>query len=74
MTMSKGARKILIFDEATSNLNLATAEQLAQTVNQPKGKATILFIAHIVPRALEVDRGLTLGPESKDTTRSFLIR
>jgi subfamily B ATP-binding cassette protein HlyB/CyaB len=54
--------KILIFDEATSNLDLATAEQLALTINQLKGKATILFIAHIVPRGLKVDHGLNFGP------------
>ena len=54
--------KILIFDEATSNLDVATAEQFAQTVNQLKGKATILFIAHIVPRGLKVDHGLNFGP------------
>jgi ATP-binding cassette, subfamily B, bacterial HlyB/CyaB len=53
--------KILIFDEATSNLDLATAEQLARTINQLKGRATILFIAHAVPRGLEMDRGLTFG-------------
>ena len=45
-----------IFDEATSNLDAATAESLAQTVNQLKGKATILFIAHQVPPGLQVDR------------------
>jgi subfamily B ATP-binding cassette protein HlyB/CyaB len=54
--------KILIFDEATSNLDVATAEQLALTINQLKGKATILFIAHVVPRGLKVDHGLNFGP------------
>jgi subfamily B ATP-binding cassette protein HlyB/CyaB len=53
--------KVLIFDEATSNLDLATAESFAQTVNQLKGKATILFIAHAVPRGLQVDHGLHFG-------------
>src|SRR6185295_12936423 len=53
--------KILIFDEATSNVDLATAEQLAQTINQIKGKATILFISHLVPRGLQVDRSVSLG-------------
>jgi subfamily B ATP-binding cassette protein HlyB/CyaB len=54
--------KILVFDEATSNLDHATAEHFAQTVNQLKGSATILFIAHQVPQALEADAVLRLGP------------
>jgi subfamily B ATP-binding cassette protein HlyB/CyaB len=53
--------KILIFDEATSNVDLGTAEQLAQTINQLKGSATILFISHLVPRGLQVDRSVSLG-------------
>src|SRR3954469_17941510 len=53
--------KILIFDEATSNLDVSTAEQLAQTINQLKGKATILFIAHIVPSGLKADHGFNFG-------------
>jgi subfamily B ATP-binding cassette protein HlyB/CyaB len=41
---------VLIFDEATSSLDQATAEKFAQTVNKVKGAATILFIAHQLPR------------------------
>lgn len=48
--------RILIFDEATSSVDAPTAEALARTVNRLKGVATILFIAHQVPRGLEVDR------------------
>ncbi len=54
--------KILIFDEATSNLDNHTAEQFAETVNQLKGSATILFIAHAVPQGLKVDEALRFGP------------
>ena len=54
--------KVLIFDEATSNLDAATAESLALTINQLKGKATILFIAHQVPQGLQIDRALHFGP------------
>ena len=36
--------KILIFDEAVSNLDQGTAEHFAQTVNRLKGKVTMLFI------------------------------
>jgi subfamily B ATP-binding cassette protein HlyB/CyaB len=47
--------RILIFDEATSNLDQDTAEQFAMTVNQLKGRATLIFITHQVPRRLAVD-------------------
>jgi len=53
--------RILIFDEATSGLDAPTAEAIARTVNALKGKATILFIAHQVPRGLEVDEVLHIG-------------
>ncbi len=53
--------KVLIFDEATSGLDQATAEQFAQTVNALKGKVTMLFIAHNLPRNLQVDEVFTLG-------------
>jgi subfamily B ATP-binding cassette protein HlyB/CyaB len=51
--------KVLIFDEATSQLDAATAESLARTINHLKGKATILFIAHQVPTGLQIDRHLS---------------
>jgi subfamily B ATP-binding cassette protein HlyB/CyaB len=54
--------KVLIFDEATSNLDPATAESLALTINALKGQATILFIAHAVPRGLQIDHALHFGP------------
>lgn len=47
--------KILIFDEATSNLDKETAEQLAETINLLKSRAGILFIAHQIPEGLKVD-------------------
>ena len=53
--------KILIFDEATSNLDQPTAESLARTINQLKGKATILFIAHQVPTGLQIDRHMSFA-------------
>lgn len=52
--------KVLIFDEATSGLDQATAEQFAQTINQLKGKVTMVFIAHNLPRNLQVDDVFTL--------------
>ena len=47
--------KILIFDEATSALDGETAESFAKTINQLKGKVTMLFITHALPKALRVD-------------------
>jgi subfamily B ATP-binding cassette protein HlyB/CyaB len=47
--------KVLIFDEATSNLDPATAEAFARTVNRLKGMATMIFIAHQLPKGLQVD-------------------
>jgi len=53
--------KILIFDEATSSLDVATAEHFCATVNQLKGKVTMLFITHILPKSLQVDEIVQLG-------------
>jgi subfamily B ATP-binding cassette protein HlyB/CyaB len=53
--------KVLIFDEATSNLDAQTAETFAQTINQLKGKVTMLFIAHNLPRGLQVDEVIQFG-------------
>jgi subfamily B ATP-binding cassette protein HlyB/CyaB len=55
--------KVLVFDEATSALDAPTAERFAHTVNRLKGAATILFIAHQVPKGLAVDQVFTIGEE-----------
>jgi subfamily B ATP-binding cassette protein HlyB/CyaB len=47
--------KILIFDEATSSLDPLTAEQVARTISALKGKVSLLFIAHQVPKSLQID-------------------
>src|SRR6185436_14339735 len=61
--------RVLIFDEAASNLDAQTAERFAQTVNQLKSKVTILFIAHQLPRGLQVDEVLTLNNEKATQIR-----
>ena len=61
--------KVLLFDEATSSLDPHTAERFAQTVNKLKGVATIVFIAHQVPKGLAVDELLTLGAEKATQMR-----
>lgn len=53
--------RILIFDEATANLDAQTAEHFAKTINKLRGKATMLFIAHQLPKGLHVDEVVTLG-------------
>ena len=53
--------QILVFDEATSQLDHATAEAFAQTINRLRGRVTILFITHQLPRSLKVDEIVQLG-------------
>jgi subfamily B ATP-binding cassette protein HlyB/CyaB len=53
--------KVLVFDEATSSLDAGTAEQLAATINQLKGQVTMLYVAHLVPKGLQVDEIVRLG-------------
>jgi len=53
--------KVLIFDEAISNLDQQTAEQFAQTINRLKGKVTMVFVTHQIPKVLEVDDVVNLG-------------
>jgi len=55
--------KILIFDEAASSLDQQTAEYFAQTINQLKGKVTIVFITHQLPQGLHGDDTVLLGNE-----------
>ena len=53
--------KVLIFDEAISNLDQQTAEHFAQTINRLKGKVTMFFITHQVPKGLQVDDVVNMG-------------
>jgi subfamily B ATP-binding cassette protein HlyB/CyaB len=53
--------RILVFDEAVSYLDIETAEHFAQTVNRLKGKVTLLFITHQIPKGLQVDEVLVMG-------------
>ena len=64
----KGPR-VLIFDEASSNLDSQTAERFAQTVNRLRGQATVLFIAHQLPKGLIVDEVFTLSGEKATQMR-----
>ena len=59
--------KILIFDEAVSNLDQQTAEHFARTINKLKGKVTMLFITHQIPRGLQVDEVFSFDGQSHTT-------
>jgi hypothetical protein len=58
---ARSIRRILIFDEATRSLDAPTAEHFAETVNQLKDKVTMLFIAHALPKNLQMDGGVRIG-------------
>ena len=60
--------RILIFDEATANLDAHTAEHFAKTINKLKGQVTMLFIAHQLPKGLQVDEVVTLGQRGDKVT------
>ena len=62
--------KILIFDEAVSNLDQQTAEHFARTINTLKGKVTMLFITHQVPKGLRVDEVFGFGGEAQASGKS----
>lgn len=53
--------KVLIFDEPTSNLDPASAESFARTINQLRGKVTMVVIAHQLPKGLVVDEVVRFG-------------
>ena len=47
--------KDLIFDEATSALDAQTANAFATTINALRGKVSMLFVTHALPKTLVVD-------------------
>ena len=53
--------RVLIFDEATSALDPPTADAFARTINRLRGKVTMLFVCHVLPRALQVDEIFVIG-------------
>lgn len=59
--------KILVFDEAVSNLDQQTAEHFARTINRLKGKVTMLFITHQIPKGLQVDEVFSFGAHHQAT-------
>ena len=53
--------KVLIFDEATSALDAQTANAFATTINALRGKVSMLFVTHALPKALIVDEIFVIG-------------
>jgi len=66
--------QILVFDEATSQLDHATAEAFAHTINRLRGRVTILFITHQLPRSLKVDEIVQLGAARQAKDESSPLR
>ena len=62
----------LVFDEATSNLDQPTSEAFAKTINKLKGKVTILFITHQLPKGLKVDDAVILGKQQEQKMQDDL--
>jgi hypothetical protein len=50
-----------IFDKAASSLDPTTAAHFAATINQLKGKVTMLFITRALPKNLLVDEVVRIG-------------
>ncbi|HEX8980760.1 MAG TPA: peptidase domain-containing ABC transporter [Parasulfuritortus sp.] len=65
--------KVLIFDEAVSNLDQHTAEHFAKTINKLKGKVTMLFITHQIPRGLQVDEVFNLGESAHGAMKMMVV-
>jgi ATP-binding cassette, subfamily B, bacterial HlyB/CyaB len=57
--------KVLVFDEATSNLDAPTARQFADTLSKLRGHVTVLFITHQLPDGLEPDRFVRLTMDQR---------
>ena len=65
--------KILVFDEAVSNLDQHTAEHFAKTINKLKGKVTMIFITHQIPRGLQVDEVFSFGNDPQHSTKVEVV-
>ena len=65
--------KILVFDEAVSNLDQHTAEHFAKTINRLKGQVTMVFITHQIPKGLQVDEVFSFGNDHLDTTKVGVV-
>ena len=51
-------------------LDAETAESFARTVNGLKGKVTMLFITHALPKGLKIDEVLQIGKDGVQQLRA----
>jgi subfamily B ATP-binding cassette protein HlyB/CyaB len=58
--------RVLLFDEATANLDQPTADSIAATINRLRGRVTILVITHAPLTGLQVDRTIDLTPHMNE--------
>ena len=65
--------KILVFDEAVSNLDHQTAEHFAKTINKLKGRVTMIFITHQIPKGLQVDEVFSFGGGQQGATKMEVV-
>lgn len=65
--------KILVFDEAVSNLDQHTAEHFARTINKLKGQVTMIFITHQIPKGLQVDEVFSFGNDKQHNTKVGVV-
>ena len=63
--------RILVFDEAVSNLDQQAIEHFARTINRLKGEVTTIFTTHQVPKALQVDAVVNMGEHA---TSAHVVR
>ena len=63
----------MIFDGAVSNLDSQTVEHFAKTINKFKGKVTMIFNTHQIPRGLQVDEAFSFGGDSQHTRRMEVV-
>jgi len=58
--------KVLVFNEATSNLDEESAQGIARTIQSLRGHVTIVMIAHALPAALGPDATYRLSSPLED--------
>ena len=58
--------RVLLFDEATSNLDQRTADGIVATINALRGKVAIVVISHASLDGLRVDRVVDIGDGGRE--------
>jgi energy-coupling factor transporter ATP-binding protein EcfA2 len=52
---------VRVFDEATSDLDTASGQHIPNSIDAPKGEATVIIIAHRLPTVKNADRVYVLN-------------